>query len=215
MLERAGAFYQSLGQGVLASALVNEAARAWRHWGAHAKVEQLEQRVSIARRPRRTAESAGASSAPRRRRWHGRERARSRRDDQSGGRDQRRGRSFVGAARLGGGGERRRNARRTDHGARQGAGGRRGPLGRARRGSRWRAASPSWCTSPLDAERAAVRCGRATGGANAPGARRRRRAHRRALPRPPVDHDQSSARAALRADHPSPAARRRALPREH
>lgn len=42
VLERAGAFYQSLGQPLIASALLSEAARAWRHWGAHAKVEQLE-----------------------------------------------------------------------------------------------------------------------------------------------------------------------------
>ena len=42
VLERAGAFYQSLGQSLIASALLSEAARAWRHWGAHAKVEQLE-----------------------------------------------------------------------------------------------------------------------------------------------------------------------------
>ncbi len=41
VLERAGAFYHSLGQPIIASALLSEAARAWRHWGVHAKVEQL------------------------------------------------------------------------------------------------------------------------------------------------------------------------------
>jgi predicted ATPase/class 3 adenylate cyclase len=42
VLERAGAFYHSLSQPIIASALLSEAARAWRHWGAHAKVEQLQ-----------------------------------------------------------------------------------------------------------------------------------------------------------------------------
>jgi predicted ATPase/class 3 adenylate cyclase/tRNA A-37 threonylcarbamoyl transferase component Bud32 len=44
VLERAGAFYHDLGQSLIASALIGEAARAWRHWGAHAKVEQLRRR---------------------------------------------------------------------------------------------------------------------------------------------------------------------------
>ncbi len=42
VLERAGAFYRALDQELFASALVSEAARMWRHWGAHAKLEGLE-----------------------------------------------------------------------------------------------------------------------------------------------------------------------------
>lgn len=63
VLERSGAFYRAIGQDLFASALVSEAARAWRHWGAHAKVEQLEREYPALVARDRSADARSSADA--------------------------------------------------------------------------------------------------------------------------------------------------------
>jgi predicted ATPase/class 3 adenylate cyclase len=64
VLERAGAFYHATGQDLIAGALVNESVRAWRHWGADAKVAWLEHEFpALVARGRGAGVSAGVGAA--------------------------------------------------------------------------------------------------------------------------------------------------------